>query len=48
MNTCDLFSLLAIQVAKYMNYKYNHNDEVNMRLYISNVKNNVYQRNQSQ
>ena len=44
MNACDLFSLLALQVAKYFNYEYNKQDEANMRLYINNVKNNVYQR----
>lgn len=44
MNACDLFSLLALQVAKCFNYEYSKQDEVNMRLYINNVKNNVYQR----
>ncbi|MBP1756918.1 MAG: hypothetical protein H6Q59_3316 [Firmicutes bacterium] len=44
MNASDLFSLLALQVAKCMNYEYNQQDEQNMRLYLSNVKNNVYRR----
>lgn len=46
-NACDLFSLLALQVAKYCDYEYNKQDEVNMRQYINNVKNNVYRLEES-
>lgn len=41
MNACDLFSLLAMQVGKSFNYEYNKQDEVNMRLYIDNIKFNI-------
>ncbi|HHU72955.1 MAG TPA: aminoglycoside 6-adenylyltransferase [Clostridiales bacterium] len=37
--TCDIFSLLAIQVADYCGYYYNKQDEENMRLYLNIVKN---------
>lgn len=43
MNTCDLFSFLALQVGKYVDYEYNLQDEINMRRYLNNVKSNVYQ-----
>lgn len=39
---CDLFGILAIQVAGYCSYYYNKQDEENMRSYLNNVKNNVY------
>ena len=39
---CDLFSILAIQVADDCGYYYNKQDEKNMRIYLKNVKNNVY------
>jgi aminoglycoside 6-adenylyltransferase len=39
---CDMFSFLAIQVADYCGYYYNKQDEENMRIYLNNVKNNVY------
>jgi aminoglycoside 6-adenylyltransferase len=39
---CDIFSFLAIQVADYCGYYYNKQDEENMRIYLNNVKNNVY------
>lgn len=39
---CDMFSFLAIQVADYCGYNYNKQDEENMRIYLNNVKNNVY------
>jgi aminoglycoside 6-adenylyltransferase len=39
---CDLFSILAIQVADHCSYYYNKQDEENMRIYLNNVKNNVY------
>jgi aminoglycoside 6-adenylyltransferase len=45
MYACDLFSSLAEQVAEHFDYRYNKQDEENMRIYINNVKNNVYQRN---
>lgn len=38
---CDIFSLLAIQVADYCSYYYNMQDEENMRFYLNNVKNNA-------
>lgn len=41
-NTCELFSTIALQVAEYFSYEYNKHDEDNMRLYINNVKNNIY------
>lgn len=47
MNACDLFSSLALQVAKHFNFQYNKQDEENMRTYINNVKNNIYQRDES-
>lgn len=42
MYSCDIFSALALQVAEYLGYKYNKQDEENMRIYIKNVQNNVY------
>ncbi len=39
---CDMLSYLAIQVANYCGYYYNKQDEENMRIYLNNVKNNVY------
>ncbi|MGB8454119.1 MAG: aminoglycoside 6-adenylyltransferase [Anaerocolumna sp.] len=39
---CDIFSIFAIQVADYCSYYYNKQDEENMRIYLNNVKNNVY------
>lgn len=43
MNACDIFSSLAIEVAEHFSYQYNKQEEENMRVYINNVKNNVYQ-----
>lgn len=40
--SCDIFNFLAIQVADYCGYNYNKQDEDNMRIYLTNVKNNVY------
>lgn len=40
--SCDIFNFLAIQVADYCGYYYNKQDEDNMRIYLNNVKNNVY------
>lgn len=42
MNSCDIFSSLASQVAEHFSYKYAKQDEENMRIYINNVKNNIY------
>lgn len=42
---CDLFSILALQVAKYFGYAYNKQEEENMRRYLMNVKNKVYEGN---
>ncbi|MDF2944658.1 MAG: hypothetical protein K0S01_3516 [Herbinix sp.] len=39
---CDIFSVLAIQVADYSGYLYHKQDEENMRIYLNNVKNDVY------
>ena len=44
MNACDMFSSLSKKIAEHFNYAYNEQDEENMRIYINNVKNNVYQR----
>lgn len=41
-NACDIFSLLATQVADDCGYSYNKQDEENMRIYLNNVKSNVY------
>lgn len=40
---CDLFQQLAVQVGAYMGYQYNQQDEENMRVYLNNVKNKVYE-----
>ena len=42
MNSCDIFSSLASQVAEHLSYKYAKQDEENMRIYINNVKNDIY------
>ncbi|WMJ88838.1 aminoglycoside 6-adenylyltransferase [Anaerocolumna sp. MB42-C2] len=41
-NASGLFSFLAIHVADHCGYYYNKQDEDNMRIYLNNVKNNVY------
>ncbi|HHV12306.1 MAG TPA: aminoglycoside 6-adenylyltransferase [Clostridiales bacterium] len=42
---CDMFSLLAVQVADHFGYTYNKQDEENMRIYLINVMNKVYEGN---
>lgn len=44
-NICNIFSSLALQVAEHFSFDYNKQDEENMRLYINNVKNNIYKVN---
>ncbi len=39
---CDIFGSLALQVAEDCGYHYNKNEEENMRLYLNNVRNNIY------
>ncbi len=41
---CDLFGSLAIPVGNYLGYTYNKKDEDNMRIYLNNVRDRVYQR----
>lgn len=43
LTSCDLFHSLALKVSVHCNYQYNIQDEENMRLYLYNVRNNVYQ-----
>lgn len=42
---CDLFHVLALQVAEHFGCSYNLQDETNMKIYIENVKNDVYTAN---
>ncbi len=41
---CDLFSKLAVSVGESCAYHYNNNEEVGIRTYLNNVRNNVYVR----
>ena len=43
LNACNLFRILAVQVAAYCDYNYNKQDEENMISYLNNVKNKVYE-----
>lgn len=40
--SCDLFSVLALQVSSCCGYTYNTADERNMRIYLNCVQNNIY------
>ncbi len=42
-NACDIFSNLAIQVGDACSYFYNRHEEENMRIYLYNVKNKIYE-----
>lgn len=41
-NACNMFRILAVQVAAYCGYSYKKHEEENMLIYLNNVKNNVY------
>ncbi len=40
--SCDLFQALGLKVSEYFGYKYNKQDDSNMRLYLNNVMNDAY------